>query len=125
MERPTTTRLALVMLGTLVFSGVAFAQGPESEFVISSSRDVLSISRHVSYADLDLATTAGSREMEARVRNTAKTLCEKLEQMDPLAGVVAQDCVRNTVNKGLADVRIAIAAAEKKKARTASIASQE
>jgi UrcA family protein len=138
MERLTANRLALVMFGTLAFSGVALAQEPGSEFVVSSPRlsglahssltgasaDVISISQRVSYADLNLATASGSREMEARVRNTAKALCEKLEQRYPLSGTSVETCVRNAVDKGMADVRAASAAAEKK-ARTASIGSQE
>jgi len=138
MERPTATRLALVMFGALAFSGVAFAQEPGSEFVVSSPRqsglsrssltgassDVISISQRVSYADLNLATASGSREMEARVRDTAKALCEKLEERYPLSGNSVETCVKNAVDKGLADVRAASAAAEKK-ARTASIGSRE
>jgi UrcA family protein len=137
MKRPTANRLALVMFGTFAFSGVTLAQEPGTEFVVSSARlsasarssfigasdEVISISQRVSYADLNLATASGSREMEARVRNTAKALCEKLEREYPLSGTTTQSCVRNTVSKGLADVRTATAEAEKK-ARTASIGSQ-
>jgi UrcA family protein len=129
-------RLALVMLGTLAFSGAALAQEPEGEFIVSSSRvsghasvigassEVISISRRVSYADLNLASTAGSQEMEARVKSTARTLCEKLDEKYPLLGVQVETCVRNAVSKGMADVRAATAAAEKK-ARTASLGSRE
>lgn len=135
MKRPTANRLALVMFGTFAFSGVALAQEPE--FVVSSVRgsglahssltgastDLISISQSVSYADLNLATVSGAQEMEARVRNTAKALCDKLEQRYPLSGNNPETCVKNAVSKGMADVRIAIEAAEKK-ARTASIGSQ-
>ena len=135
MKRLTTNRLALVMLGTVMFSGAALAQEPEAEFVVSSSRasglthgsltgaqvEVISISQRVSYADLNLTSVSGSEEMEVRVKNTARTLCEKLEQKFPLSGVQLDTCVRNTVSKGLADVRTAIASAQKK-ARTAAVA---
>jgi UrcA family protein len=138
MKRLTANRLALVMFGTFAFSGVALAQEPGTEFVVSSARssglarssligasdEVISISQRVSYADLNLATASGSREMEARVRNTARTLCEKLDQNYPLSGTSAETCVKNAVSKGMADVRIAIEAAEKK-ARTASLGSRE
>ena len=135
MKRLAANRLALVMLGTVVFSGAAFAQEPEAEFVVSSSRanglaypslpgvpvEVISVSQRVSYADLNLASLSGAEEMEARVRNTARTLCAKLDDKYPLAGIQQQNCVRDTVIKALADVRAAITAAEKK-ARTASVA---
>lgn len=136
MKRFTATRLALVMLGTVVFSGAALAQEPEAEFVVSSSRanglssypslpgvpvEVISVSQRVSYADLNLASVSGAEEMEARVRNTARTLCAKLDEKYPLSSVDQDSCVRNSVTKGMADVRAAIVAAEKK-ARTASVA---
>jgi UrcA family protein len=135
VKRFTANRLALVMLGTVVFSGAAFAQEPEAEFVVSSSRasalahgslpgvpvEVISISQRVSYADLNLTSVAGSEEMEARVRSTARTLCEKLDQRYPLSNVEVETCVRDTVRKGLADVHTAAVAAAKK-GRTAAVA---
>jgi UrcA family protein len=138
MKRPTANRLALVMFGTFAFCGAALAQEPGTEFVVSSARSnafghtslisgtdqVISVSQRVSYADLNLATTAGSREMEQRVRTTAKALCEKLQQKYVFSGTTAETCFRNAVDKGMADVRTAIAAAEKK-ARTASLGSRE
>jgi hypothetical protein len=62
--------------------------------------------------------------MEARVRTTARTLCEKLQHTYPLSCVQLDTCVRNTVSKSMADVRIATAAAEKK-GRTAAVVSQK
>ena len=138
MTRLTANRLALVMFGTLAFSGVALAQEPGTEFVVTSIRssgfahssltgasdELVSISQRVSYADLNLATASGSREMEARVRNTAKALCQKLEEKYPFSSTTVDSCVRSTVEKGLADVRTATEAAEKR-ARTASIGSRE
>jgi UrcA family protein len=136
MNRLTANRLALAVLGTFAFSGAVFAQQPEAEFVVSSSRtgglahasvtgasDVISISARVNFADLNLATYSGSQEVEARVRSTAKTLCDKLEQMYPTSLINIQSCVGNAVSKGMADVRVAIAAAEKK-ARTAAVVSR-
>lgn len=138
MKRITAPRLALVMFGTLAFSGVALAQEPGTEFVVSSSRagglargsvpgvleEVILISQRVSYADLNLTSTEGSREMESRVIRTARTLCEKLDQKYPLSGVDAETCTRQAVKKGMADVRAATVAAEKK-GRTAALVSQE
>ena len=58
------------------------------------------------------------------MRSTARTLCEKLEQLYPFSGVQVETCVRNAVSKGMADVRTAAAAAEKKQ-RTAALVTQE
>jgi len=137
MKRLTTNRLALAALGTLVFSGAVFAQEPEGEFVVSSSRtgalshasvtgasdQVISISRRVSFADLNLATYSGSQEVEARVKSTAKTICDKLDQLYPTSRINVQACVGDAVSKGMADVRVAIAVAEKK-ARNAAVVSR-
>ena len=138
MKHLTANRLALAVAGSLMFAGAALAQQPEGEFVISSSRpsglgngsavgaseQVISISRRVSYGDLNLGTYSGAQEIEARVRNTAKTLCEKLDQSYPRSGLDTDACIKNAVSKGMADVRVAIAAAEKK-ARTAALVSRE
>jgi UrcA family protein len=138
MKRPTANRLALVMFGTFAFCGVALSQESGTEFVVSSARSsefgrtsligssdqVISVSQRVSYADLNLATTAGSREMAERVRATAKALCEKLQQKYQFSGTTSDTCFRNAVEKGMADVRTAIAVAETK-ARTASLGSRE
>jgi UrcA family protein len=137
MKRLTANRLALAALGTLAFSGAAFAQQPEGEFVVSSSRTgalshasvtgasdhVISISRRVSFADLNLASYSGSQEVEARVRTTAKALCDKLDELYSTSRIDVQACVGEAVSKGMADVRVAIATAEKK-ARTAAVVSR-
>ena len=125
MNRLTANRLALAVLGTFAFAGAAFAQQPEGEFVVSSSRtgalshasvtgdsgELISISRRVSFADLNLATYSGSQEMETRVRSAAKTLCDKLDRLYPTSRINLQTCVADAVSKGMADVRVAIAAA--------------
>jgi UrcA family protein len=138
VKRLNANRLALAVFATLTFSGAALAQQPEDELVISSTRSgglahgsssgaseqIISLSRRVNYADLNLGTYSGSQEIEARVRSTAKSLCDKLDQMYPTLDVNTKTCVRNTVSKGMADVRAAIVAAEKR-ARTAAIVSRE
>jgi UrcA family protein len=138
MNRPTANRLALAVFGTFAFCGAAFAQQPESEFVVSSSRSgelahasvtgasahVISVSQRISYADLNLTSYSGFQEIEARVRSTAKTLCDKLDRMYPTSRINTETCVGQAVSQSMADVRVAIAAAEKK-ARTAAVVSRK
>jgi UrcA family protein len=138
VKRLNTNRIALAVIATLTFSGAAVAEQPEDQLVISSARSsglahgstsrgseqIISLSRRVSYADLNLGTYSGSQEIEARVRSTAKSLCEKLDQMYPTSDINTKTCVRNTVAKGMADVRAAMVAADKK-ARTAAVVSRE
>jgi UrcA family protein len=137
VKRLNANRLALAVFATLTFSGAAVAQEPEDELIVSSSRSggvahrsssgvseqVISLSRRVKYADLNVGTYSGYQEIEARVRSTAKSLCDKLDQMYPTLDVDTKTCVRSTVSKGMADVRAALVAAEK--ARTTAVVSRE
>lgn len=40
----------------------------------------VSLSREVRFDDLDLTTASGARELRARVRHTASTLCREIDQ---------------------------------------------
>ena len=131
MKRLNATPLTLTLAVSAIcaFPAAALAQQPQDELVVSSARSVgashqaVSVSRRVSYADLNLGTYSGAQEIEARVRSTAKALCDKLDGMYRTSGIDVETCVRRTISKGMADVRAAIAGAEK--TRTASIASRK
>ena len=73
----------------------------------------LQLSQNISYADLNLATPAGQDELEARVRDAANTVCERLGQADPdtTAGARQQDqtnCVNSAVDDAMTRVRRAL-----------------
>jgi UrcA family protein len=64
----------------------AFAQSPE-EIIVTGRYgkvpdNVKSLSQSVSYADLDLSTSAGKQELRHRLNLTARYLCEKLGESD-------------------------------------------
>lgn len=67
------------------------------------------LSRAVSFADLDLATDAGADELRVRIRATARDLCRQLGETGG-AGVTPS-CVDQATRNALNDARLVIAAA--------------
>jgi UrcA family protein len=136
ISRLGASSFALAALGTLIIGGPAVAQQVDDEVVVQSHREfayashslasthLLTVTRRVSYADLDLATKSGAQELEARVRSTARAICEKLDRKDPSWGSNSGTCFRDAVVTGMTEVRTAIAAA-RKSTRTAAIGSLE
>jgi UrcA family protein len=89
----------------------------------SARNQVFSLTRQVSYADLDLSTYSGAKQLEERVHAAASTLCNELERRSVLLPDSAerQACVKGAVSDGMEHARAAIVAAEKR-ARTAGVA---
>jgi len=88
------TRIGLMAAGAALLAGAvpSFAQSDE-ELVVTgrygrAADNVQSLSQTVSYADLDLSTTAGRAEFRHRLRLTARYLCDKLGENDSSTGVV-------------------------------------
>lgn len=71
-----------------------------------------SLSRYVSYADLDLRRYAGVTALRRRIRATAKDACEDLAQDYPLLQVSEPQCVRQAVSGAMTRAQAAIAAAQ-------------
>jgi UrcA family protein len=125
-------RIALAAAGTLIVNGAVGAAEAEDEVVVQSTPNtlihgspytgtqVVSITRHVSYADLDLVTHAGVQALETRITETAVAICAKLDRMYPVDGYDRPQCVRQAVRNAMAQARTAIAAADRKM-RTARI----
>jgi len=71
--------------------------------------ELISLSRAVSYADLDLSKPPGVAELQTRVRNTAIQVCQELNERYPKAGgqyVYANtDCVKKATDDGMGVVR--------------------
>lgn len=100
------------MLGVGVLSGSAIAQAPSSDAAANRSGDSLpqitieashhvhkkqvgvsytgipieqvTLSRHVSYKDLNLNTPAGAAELDKRIKATAQEACDQLKTLYPL-----------------------------------------
>jgi len=60
------------------------------------------LSRAVSYSDLDLTTRDGAHELRARVRETARDVCAELRDDSPVAPVPeAQSCVEGAYKSAM------------------------
>jgi UrcA family protein len=60
---------------------------------------------HVSYADLDLRTEAGRKELDQRIVKTADVLCAKLGERDHVRGAAALSCKDSAIKEGRAKAR--------------------
>ena len=74
-----------------------------------SNPELISLSRGVSYADLDLSKAQGVAELETRVRATARDVCQELNSRYPRTGgqyVYANtDCVKKATDDGMETVK--------------------
>lgn len=118
----------LAAVGILAGSGLALAQ-PADEITITGVRasrvvgrspttgapiEEMSLTRKVSYSDLDLTTHLGATELEKRVNDTAKALCQKLDQLSPLSKAQGPSCVKQAADAAMVQAHAAIAAAEQR-----------
>jgi UrcA family protein len=77
----------------------------------------VSLAQHVSYADLNLTTSAGVTELEKRVRVAAATVCKKLDDVYPGDSVYPTDssngrsCTETSVKEAMHKVRVPTIAA--------------
>ena len=82
-----------------------------------SNPELISLSRGVTYADLDLSKAQGVAELETRVRTTARDVCQELNNRYPKTGgqyVYANtDCVKKATDDGMDAVRQIAAAASR------------
>lgn len=73
--------------------------------------ELVSLTRRVSYADLDLKSHANVVELEKRIENVAKEACEQLAGVFPLSESSTADCVEDAIDGTMEHVRAAIEAA--------------
>ena len=68
------------------------------------------VDRKVSFADLDLATTAGSAELMRRVTEAAKEACAQVRAADPvdLSDMDDTSCIRTATDRALKQVNAVI-----------------
>lgn len=74
--------------------------------------ELATLTRHVSYADLDLRTYMGVMELERRVRESAQMACTKLDALYPLDEPQAPTCVGKAIADASRQVDFAIARAQ-------------
>jgi UrcA family protein len=120
---------ATVTLAFVIASATVFAQDNGSQEVRIQGAPVVTsegwshtgiqdqrvmLSQNISYADLNLATPAGERELKSRVRDAANTICQRLGDYDQSnRGVDAQqhqvECVDGALDDAMVQVRRALA----------------
>jgi UrcA family protein len=71
------------------------------------------LSRVVSYRDLDLTTYAGQRELKLRIRDTARDVCRELGEGRGSGGsLLGRSCVEDAVQGARGQMRFAVARAQ-------------
>jgi UrcA family protein len=122
-----TIKFALLTLGAIAAGGV-FAAEEVGKVTVEAKREtqvvgrsytgapieLVTLTRRVSYADLDLTTQSGAAELEKRVNETAQAACKQLDDLYPLTAPGGQSCVKGAVEDAMEQARAAIAAAGKK-----------
>jgi UrcA family protein len=122
-----TIKFALLTLGAMAAGGV-FAAEEVGELTVEATREtkvvgrsytgapieLVSLTRRVSYADLDLVTSSGAAELEKRVNETAKAACKQLDELYPLTAPGGPACVKSAVDEAMVEVRTAVSAAQAK-----------
>jgi UrcA family protein len=73
----------------------------------------VTITHHVSYADLDLTTQAGAAELDRRVRETARAACKQLDELYPLEAKNVRECTQTSIAQASTQVDNAIAGARR------------
>jgi UrcA family protein len=73
--------------------------------------DLLTMTRQVSYADLNLARSEDAKTLERRIDQAADEICEELANAPPTAPKSA-DCVHRAIESAMKDVHAAMAKAK-------------
>jgi UrcA family protein len=123
------SKLIVAVAGSVLINGVVFAD-QLTEVTVSAARETkivvghsaigapveqITVTRRVSYADLDLASKSGADALEKRVNETAKSSCEDLDKHYPLETSTAGDCTNAAIKLAMVQVREAVSAAERRR----------
>lgn len=117
-----TIQLALLAALGVTAGNLAFAQQSEEEVVVETTRpatvvgrsltgtpvEVTTVTRKVRYADLDLTTHTGAKELAKRVNDTAKIVCRQLDKIYPATVAEGPACIRKASRDGMVQASAAI-----------------
>ena len=125
-------QLAVVAAGAVMASAAALAAATP-EVTVEAARQakveviersasgvttqLITLTRRVSYKDLNLTIVAGENELTKRVNDTAKSACQELDDLYPLTRSPAESaaCVKKATDDAMVQVRAAITAAGARK----------
>lgn len=126
MRAHTLTAVAALALGAAATAAPAAAQydyrhtsgAYVDELVVPGSRyryrgdGPTTLSRAVSYRDLDLATYDGQRVLKMRIRATARDICRELGEGPGNGGPLLRSCEDDAVRSARGQMRFAVARAQ-------------
>lgn len=131
--RPVIRQLGLALLlagisfGTLTLADnklptITISASVTSKKIISTSSsgvptEEVSVTRRVSYSDLDLSTYAGTAALKQRVKDAAQLSCKQLDELYPLEQPAARACVNEAVAAANEQIEAAITAAQRTAAK--------
>lgn len=72
----------------------------------------VTVTRRVSYSDLDLKTYAGAAALKRRVEDAAQAACKQIDELYPIEQAQAPSCVKDSVAAADEQVKAAVAAAQ-------------
>jgi UrcA family protein len=81
---------------------------------IGASIEQITLTRKVSFADLNLSTQQGAAELEKRVTDTAKAACKELDRLYPQEAASKVSCAQEAADNAMVQARAAIDAAGKR-----------
>lgn len=116
---------ALVVAASIIPAGFAAAQGlPEvtvdvMRVVKTDATNVTSpidvtLTGHVSYADLDLTKSADVATLEKRINEEATVLCERIAKDYPNSTPATPDCAKQAAAKAMVKAKKVVAAKQPK-----------
>ena len=105
---PTEQLPGVTIQGSRVTEAKSPVQHPGTPAV-----QTVSLTRTVSYADVDISTASGAKELNSRIADTAQALCDELDRM---TFVRDSACVTRAVKKADKLAEQAVMAAEKARA---------
>lgn len=121
MRAQTLTAIAALTLGAAAAATPAAAQHAYDsysgtyvdEVVVPGSyryrgERPMTLSRAVSYRDLDLATYEGQRVLKMRIRATARDICRELGEPRGNGGPLLRSCEDDAVRSARGQMRVAI-----------------
>ncbi len=77
-----------------------------------AATEEVSLTRRVTYADLDLNKQADVDKLEKRIDDMAQVACDQLAALYPLAGPDSPDCVREAIDGAMSQEHAAVDAAK-------------
>lgn len=108
---PTPVKNVADEIGWLTVHAPRVFRRPVDANTGGATTEWVAIARRVSYADLDLAMHADVLELRKRIDESARTGCQQLAALSPLADLDTASCVREAVREALERAEALVAAA--------------